>query len=223
MGKGLTAYSLGCPNTNQTHLITAVVAKKLRDIDNNPDLAMREYDMLNFFQSDIFNYISDKEIERTVKAQGIKKLPEDFNRIIDFVVKEESRMMLKLYEEFKPNSISKYPSLKNYKEVKKGILELEQRTEAIEAMRDEYLTLPSNKRIEFLISLTFVAGDDFEDIVSLMGVDEESYDNYSEILKSAEADAFKEQFLRTEDKYGQVSSEPALNKMLLIMELMKNK
>ncbi len=180
--------------------------------------------MLNFFQSDIFNYISDKEIERTVKAQGIKRLPEDFNKIIDFVAEEESRMMLKLYEQFKPNNISKYPSLKNYKEIKKGILGLEQRTEAIEAMRDEYLTLPSNKRVEFLISLTFVAGNDFEEIVSLMGADEEeSYDNYNEILGGAEAEEFKEQFLRTEDKDGQVSSESALNKMILIMELMKNK
>ncbi len=143
--------------------------------------------------------------------------------MIDFVEEEQSRMANNLYEQFKPGAISEFPSLKNYREIKPTILELEKRTDAINKIREEYFSLTTKKRVDFLVALTFVAGDEFNKIVEIVGADEgEAYDMYTEILDGAEAEQYKERFLRGEDFRGRISSESALNKMILLKRLMRN-
>ena len=204
-------------------LITSIVSKKLREIDANPNAGARETQILDFFTNGIFEFISDKEIERGIKAQGIKEAPDNYNKMIDFVKEEQSRMANKLYEQFKPASVSAFPSLKNYNEIKRSILELEKRTDAINKIRDEYFSLATEKRVDFLVALTFVAGNEFGKIVEIIGADEEeTYDRYTEILNSAEAEEYKMQFLRDEDSSGRISSESALDKMILLQRLMRN-
>lgn len=204
-------------------LITSIVSKKLREIDANPNAGARETQILDFFTDGIFEFISDKEIERGIKAQGIKEAPDNYNKMIDFVKEEQSRMANKLYDEFKPGAISAFPSLKNYREIKPTILELEKRTDAINKIRDEYLSLETEKRVDFLVALTFVAGDEFGKIVEIIGADEEeAYDMYTEILNGAEAEEYKIPFLRNEDYSGRISSESALDKMILLQRLMRN-
>jgi len=193
-------------------------AKTIRDFKQLKP-AERKFMIDKFFDKDIFNYISDAQMTKGVKAQGIKDIPENIDDIQDFIKEEETRLSLRLLEEFKPNFIFKHPALKSYAQGKDSYVGLN--AEMINKIAKEYDG--ARDGINYLIALKFVAGDDFKNIVEQIQPNGRELSTVQNITNSKEAIQYKKVYYRDSNRSSnEVSSESALNNLILLKYLLEN-
>jgi len=193
-------------------------AKTIRDFKQLKP-AERKFMIDKFFDKDIFNYISDAQMTKGVKAQGIKDIPENIDDIQDFIKEEETRLSLRLLEEFKPNFIFKHPALKSYAQGKDSYVGLN--AEMINKIAKEYDG--ARDGINYLIALKFVAGDDFDAIVEQIQPNGRELSTVQNITNSKEAIQYKKVYYRDSNRSSnEVSSESALNNLILLKYLLEN-
>lgn len=193
-------------------------AKQLRDI-SKLDAKEKQNKIDRFFDADVFDFISDAQMAKSVRAQGIKEIPENMDKIKDFIRDEESRLSLKLLEEFKPNFVFKHPSLKRYALSKDSYLELNE--DLISGIGKEYDL--SRDRKAYLIALKFVAGDDYKDIVAQIGAHQRDLSIVEGIQNDKNAIKYKRSYFRPDDRSSKkVSSESAINNLILLKYLLEN-
>jgi len=193
-------------------------AKTIRDFKQLKP-AERKFMIDKFFDKDIFDYISDAQMTKGVKAQGIKDIPENIDDIQDFIKEEETRLSLRLLEEFKPNFIFKHPALKSYAQGKDSYVGLN--AEMINKIAKEYDG--ARDGINYLIALKFVAGDDFKNIVEQIQPNGRELSTVQNITNSKEAIQYKKVYYRDSNRSSnEVSSESALNNLILLKYLLEN-
>ena len=193
-------------------------AKQLRDI-SKLDAKEKQNKIDRFFDADVFDFISDAQMAKSVREQGIKEIPENMDKIKDFIRDEESRLSLKLLEEFKPNFVFKHPSLKRYALSKGSYLELNE--DLISGIGKEYDL--SRDRKAYLIALKFVAGDDYKEIVAQIGAHERDLSIVEGIQNDKNAIKYKMSYFRPDNRSSKkVSSESAINNLILLKYLLEN-
>jgi len=193
-------------------------AKTIRDF-KQLEPSKRRFMIDKFFDRDVFNYISDEQMIKGIKAQGIKDIPENIDDIQDFIKDEESRLSLRLLEEFKPNFVFKHPALKSYAQGKDSYLGLN--AEMINKIAKEYDG--ARDGINYLIALKFVSGDDFDSIVEQIRPNGKELLTVENITNSAEAYKYKKVYYRDSNRSSkEVSSESALNNLMLLKYLLEN-
>jgi hypothetical protein len=208
---------IGSWQQRNTNTINGVVSKELREIsesDNQKGVLLDR-----FFDEKIFNYISDVELTNEVKKAGIKKLPENLDDIQEFIKDEQSRMSIQLVEEFKPNFIFRHPALKEYNLAKNSYVGFNE--DLILDIEKEYDNAKDGE--SYLIALKFVAGDDYDEIVTQIGVNPIEKMRVDNILKTPSAFQYKTAyFRRTNVSSNEVSSESAINNLILLKHLLEN-
>jgi len=208
---------IGSWQQRNTNTINGVVSKELREIsesDNKKGVLLDR-----FFDEKIFNYISDVELTKEAKKAGIKKLPENLDDIQEFIKDEQSRMSIQLVEEFKPNFIFRHPALKEYNLAKNSYVGFNE--DLILDIEKEYDNAKDGE--SYLIALKFVAGDDYDEIVTQIGVNPIEKMRVDNILKTPSAFQYKTAyFRRTNVSSNEVSSESAINNLILLKHLLEN-
>jgi hypothetical protein len=193
-------------------------AKTIRDF-NNLDRGSRNFQIDLFFDREVFSYISDDQMIKSVKAQGIKDIPENVDELQKIINKEQTRLSVRLVEEFKPRFIFKHPALKNYAQSEDSYFGLN--AEMINKIAKEYDGARDRKA--YLLALKFVAGDDFDSIVKQIGAHEKELSVVSGIATTKSAIKYKKSYLRANSKSSKpVSSESALNNLILLRYLLQN-
>lgn len=208
---------IGSWQQRNTNTIKGVVSKELREISESG----KEKGVLldRFFDQKIFNYISDAELIKEAKKAGIKKLPENLDDIQEFIKDEQSRMSIQLVEAFKPNFIFRHPSLKEYDLAKNSYVGFNE--DLISGIEKEYDNAKDGE--SYLIALKFVAGDDYDEIAKQIGVNPIEKMRVDNILKTPSAYQYKTAyFRRTNVSSNEVSSESAINNLILLKYLLEN-
>jgi len=207
---------IGSWQQRNTNTIKGVVSKELREISESDKKAFL---LDRFFDQKIFNYISDAELIKEVKKAGIKKLPENLDDIQEFIKEEQSRMSIQLVEAFKPNFIFRHPSLKEYNLAKNSYVGFNE--DLISGIEKEYDS--SKDGVSYLFALKFVAGDDYDEIVTRIGVNPIEKDLADNILKDPSASQYKNAYWRkTNVSSNEVSSESAINNLILLKYILEN-
>jgi hypothetical protein len=208
---------IGSWQQRNTNTINGVVSKELREISESGK--KKGFLLDRFFDEKIFNYISDAELIKEVKKAGIKKLPENLDDIQEFIKDEQSRMSIQLVEEFKPNFIFRHPALKEYNLAKNSYVGFNE--DLILDIEKEYDNAKDGE--SYLIALKFVAGDDYDEIVTQIGVNPIEKMRVDNILKTPSAFQYKTAyFRRTNVSSNEVSSESAINNLILLKHLLEN-
>ena len=208
---------IGSWQQRNTNTINGVVSKELREISESGK--KKGFLLDRFFDEKIFNYISDAELTKEVKKAGIKKLPENLDDIQEFIKDEQSRMSIQLVEEFNPNFIFRHPALKEYNLAKNSYVGFNE--DLILDIEKEYDNAKDGE--SYLIALKFVAGDDYDEIVTQIGVNPIEKMRVDNILKTPSAFQYKTAyFRRTNVSSNEVSSESAINNLILLKHLLEN-
>jgi hypothetical protein len=193
-------------------------AKTIRDI-NKLEGNMKNVQIDLFFDREVFNYISDDQMIKSAKAQGIKDIPENVDELQKIINKEQTRLSLRLLEEFKPNFVSKHPALKSYAQSDDAYFGLS--AEMINKIAKEYDG--ARNRRSYLIALKFVAGDDFGNIVQQIGAHERDLSVVNGITETTSAQKYKRLYLRYDKRSSKpISSESAINNLILLKYLLTN-
>jgi hypothetical protein len=193
-------------------------AKTIRDF-NNLDRDSRNFQIDLFFDREVFGYISDDQMIKSAKAQGIKDIPENVDELQKIINKEQTRLSVRLVEEFKPRFIFKHPALKNYAQSEDAYFGLN--AEMINKIAREYDGARDRKA--YLLALKFVAGDDFDSIVKQIGAHEKELSVVNGITTTKSAIKYKKSYLRADSRSSKpVSSESALNNLILLRYLLQN-
>jgi hypothetical protein len=207
---------IGSWQQRNTNTIKGVVSKELREISESDKKAFL---LDRFFDQKIFNYISDAELIKEAKKAGIKKLPENLDDIQEFIKDEQSRMSIQLVEAFKPNFIFRHPALKEYNLAKNSYVGFNE--DLISGIEKEYDS--SKDGVSYLFALKFVAGDDYNEIVNQIGVNPIEKNLVDNILKDPYASQYKNAYWRrTNVSSNEVSSESAINNLILLKYLLEN-
>ena len=208
---------IGSWEQRNTNTIKGVVSKELREISESGK--KKGFLLDRFFDQKIFNYISDAELIKEAKKSGIKKLPENLDDIQEFIKDEQSRMSIQLVEEFKPNFIFRHPALKEYNLAKNSYVGFNE--DLISGIEKEYDNAKDGE--SYLIALKFVAGDDYNEIANQIGVNPIEKMRVDNILKTPSAFQYKmAYFRRTNVSSNEVSSESAINNLILLKYLLEN-
>lgn len=208
---------IGSWEQRNTNTIKGVVSKELREISESDK--KKGFLLDRFFDQKIFNYISDAELIKEAKKSGIKKLPENLDDIQEFIKDEQSRMSIQLVEEFKPNFIFRHPALKEYNLAKNSYVGFNE--DLISSIEKEYDNAKDGE--SYLIALKFVAGDDYNEIANQIGVNPIEKMRVDNILKTPSAFQYKmAYFRRTNVSSNEVSSESAINNLILLKYLLEN-
>ena len=208
---------IGSWKQRNTNTIKGVVSKELREISESDK--KKGFLLDRFFDQKIFNYISDAELIKEAKKSGIKKLPENLDDIQEFIKDEQSRMSIQLVEEFKPNFIFRHPALKEYNLAKNSYVGFNE--DLISSIEKEYDNAKDGE--SYLIALKFVAGDDYNEIANQIGVNPIEKMRVDNILKTPSAFQYKmAYFRRTNVSSNEVSSESAINNLILLKYLLEN-
>ena len=193
-------------------------AKTIRDI-NKLEGNSKNVKIDLFFDREVFNYISDAQMIKGIKDQGIKDIPENLDDLNKVINKEQTRLSLRLLEEFKPNFVFKHPALKSYAQSEDSYVGLN--AEMINKIAKEYDS--SRNRRSYLIALKFVAGDDFKNIVQQIGAHERDLSVVEGITETTSATKYKRLYLRPDNRSSKpISSESAINNLILLKHLLEN-
>jgi DNA-cytosine methyltransferase len=193
-------------------------AKTIRDI-NKLEGNSKNVKIDLFFDREVFNYISDAQMIKGIKDQGIKDIPENLDDLNKVINKEQTRLSLRLLEEFKPNFVFKHPALKSYAQSEDSYVGLN--AEMINKIAKEYDS--SRNRRSYLIALKFVAGDDFKNIVQQIGAHERDLSVVEGITETTSATKYKRLYLRPDNRSSKpISSESAINNLILLKYLLTN-
>jgi hypothetical protein len=193
-------------------------AKTIRDI-NKLEGNSKNVKIDLFFDREVFNYISDAQMIKGIKDQGIKDIPENLDDLNKVINKEQTRLSLRLLEEFKPNFVFKHPALKSYAQSEDSYVGLN--AEMINKIAKEYDS--SRNRRSYLIALKFVAGDDFKNIVQQIGAHERDLSVVNGITETTSATKYKRLYLRPDNRSSKpISSESAINNLILLKYLLTN-